>query len=348
MLNVPQPGGSKKASVSEQIGITDVVIHYGRPALKGREGKVWGQLVAYGFTDLVYGSSKSAPWRAGANENTTIEFSTPVKVEGQLLDAGIYGFHIAVAADECTLIFSKDHDAWGSYFYDAKNDALRVKVRPVPIDKSVEYLRYEFLDQTDTSAVIALEWEKLRIPFRVTVDYVNTQLASFRKQLMSHDGFDWHAYLQAAQFAVQHKANLEEALVWANIASGKPGVGEKNFSTLSVRSQVLQAMGRTAEADSVLKAAIPLGTKTEIHNYARQLLSRKKGKEAFEAFKINYDKYPGDYTAMVGMGRGFSAIGEYKKAIAILQKATKSAPDETSKANLGTMLKKLQDGKDIN
>src|SRR5690349_19822362 len=108
LLTTPPSGGNKKASVSERIGLTDVTIHYDRPAVKGREGKIWGGLVYEGFGDLGFGSSKSAPWRAGANENTTIEFSNAVKVEGRLLSAGKYGFFIAYAPTECILIFSKN------------------------------------------------------------------------------------------------------------------------------------------------------------------------------------------------------------------------------------------------
>src|SRR5256885_12691439 len=101
-------GGNKKAVVAERIGITDVTIHYDRPGVKGREGKIWGELVHKGFADLGFGTSKASPWRAGANENTTIEFSTPVSIEGQQLAAGKYGFFIAYDPDECTLIFSKN------------------------------------------------------------------------------------------------------------------------------------------------------------------------------------------------------------------------------------------------
>src|SRR5436190_7411397 len=111
-LTVPPDGGNKKAIVGERIGITDVTIHYDRPAVKGREGKIWGQLVPVGFADLGFGTSKAAPWRAGANENTTIEFSTDVKVEGQPLTAGKYAFFIAYDPNESTLIFSKNNTSW--------------------------------------------------------------------------------------------------------------------------------------------------------------------------------------------------------------------------------------------
>src|SRR5690242_18301943 len=82
-LTVTPSGGNKKAVVGERIGLTDVLINYDRPGVKHREGQIWGALVPVGFTDQGFGNSKQTPWRAGANENTTIEFSTPVKIEGQ-------------------------------------------------------------------------------------------------------------------------------------------------------------------------------------------------------------------------------------------------------------------------
>src|SRR5476651_2833216 len=85
ILTTTPSGGNKKAVVGERIGITDVTIHYDRPGVKGREGKIWGQLVPAGYVDQNFGSSKEAPWRAGANESTTIEFSTDVTIEGQPL-----------------------------------------------------------------------------------------------------------------------------------------------------------------------------------------------------------------------------------------------------------------------
>lgn len=90
-LTTTPSGGNKKASVSEMVGLTNVTVQYSRPGVKGREGKVWGVLAHNGFTDLGFGTSKSSPWRAGANENTTIEFSTAVKIEGKDLPAGKYG-----------------------------------------------------------------------------------------------------------------------------------------------------------------------------------------------------------------------------------------------------------------
>ena len=127
-LTTTPSGGNKKAWIGEQIGLTNVEIHYDRPRVKGREGKIWGQLVHTGFADQGFGPSKAAPWRAGANENTTIQFSTDVKVEGKELPAGIYGLFIAYDPSESVVIFSKNSVSWGSYYYDEKEDVLRVKV----------------------------------------------------------------------------------------------------------------------------------------------------------------------------------------------------------------------------
>jgi hypothetical protein len=117
ILTTPPDGGNKKATVTERIGITDITIHYDRPAVKGRDGKIWGQLVHKGFMDLGFGTSKAAPWRAGANENTTFTCTTDVMVEGKNLKAGTYGFFIAMGDGEATLIFSNNATSWGSFFY---------------------------------------------------------------------------------------------------------------------------------------------------------------------------------------------------------------------------------------
>jgi hypothetical protein len=349
-LTAPPFGGNKKAMVGERIGITDVTIRYDRPGVKGREGKIWGELVQKGFTDQGFGTSKAAPWRAGANENTTIEFSTPVSIEGQALPAGKYGFFIAYEPEECTVIFSKNASSWGSFYYDPKEDALRVKVQPKPLDKSVEWLTYAFTDETNTGATVALSWEKLMIPFKVETDYNNLQLESFRRELRSEKAFNpgWQSFNQAAQFCLQNNVSLEEGMKWSEDAINLPFIGQKNFTTLSTRVSYLRKFNKDAEADALMKEALALGNVNQIHGYARQLLQQKKQKEAFDVFKINYDKNPNEFTTQVGMARGYSAIGDYKKALGFAQKALPKAPDNVNKLSVERMIRTLEEGKDIN
>lgn len=346
-LTVLPSGGNKKASVSERVGLTDISIHYDRPGVKGREGKIWGQLVHAGYTDQGFGNTRSAPWRAGANENTTFSFSTDVTIEGQSLSAGNYGFFIAYGPDECTLIFSKNSTSWGSYYYDPAEDALRVKVKPRPMQESVEWLKYEFSNQAENSVIVSLQWEKLSIPFKIEVDYIKEQLASFRRELRTEKGFIWQSWDQAAGWCVQRNVNLEEALRWTDSSTNNFG-GERSFTAWSTRAQLLNKLGRGAEAAETMKKALPFGTMTEIHQYGRQLLGLKMYKDAFDVFKMNYDKNPGQFTTIMGLTRGYSALGDLKNALKYANMALPLAPDTNNKNNVMTMIDKLKAGKDVN
>src|SRR5262249_1615268 len=92
-IPLPPNGDAEKAEVSQWIGLVRVSITYHsprvhRPADNDRTGHIWGQLVKYGFFDEGFGPSTATPWRAGANESTTISVSHDVKVEGKDLKAG--------------------------------------------------------------------------------------------------------------------------------------------------------------------------------------------------------------------------------------------------------------------
>ncbi len=301
-----------------------------------------------GYKDLGFGTSKAAPWRAGANENTTITFSTDVKIESQSLKAGTYGFFISMGNDDATLIFSNNNSSWGSFFYDQKEDALRVNVKTQKLNESVERLKYEFMDETDNSATVALIWEKLRIPFKVEADYLQTQMASFRNELRSERGFKSDAWQQAAQFAVDHNTNLDEALQWSDYSLNGQFVGEKNFKNYATRAAVLNKMGKTAETDAAMKAAIPLASMQELHAYGRQLLQQKRNKEALEAFKLNAQKNPNQFTTYMGLARGYSVNGDLPNAIKNAMLAQPLAPNQANKDAVDKMIATLKSGKDIN
>lgn len=129
-LRLPDGGVNFKSKTGRSVGVTDIEINWNAPGVKGREGKIWGTDVAwYGFTVLGFGSDGESPWRAGANETTTISFSTDVTINGAKLAAGKYGFFIALYPDSCTLIFNKNNEGWGSYFYNSALDVLRVSAK---------------------------------------------------------------------------------------------------------------------------------------------------------------------------------------------------------------------------
>ena len=159
---------SLKASVSQTLGVDTVItIDFSRPGVKGR--KIWGDLVPYGLNPgNKYSKDKPFPWRAGANEKTTIEVSGDVTVDGKALPAGKYSIHMIPSEKEWIVIFNKAHEGWGSYDYDEAQDALRVKVTPVEAPFQ-EWFRFGFYPLAGTSAVAFLHCENLMGPFTIAV-----------------------------------------------------------------------------------------------------------------------------------------------------------------------------------
>src|SRR5438876_10452406 len=181
------PDVSQAAEVKQRIALTDITITYHRPLVNGR--KIWGALVPYGKV-----------WRAGANENTTIEFSDPVSVEGQPLAKGVYGLHMIPNPDSWTVIFSKTNTGWGSYSYKQDEDALRVNVKPRPLAEMKEALEFEFEDLKPDSTAVTLKWEKLGVPFTVSIKDAEQTLQNIRAQLKGRGQFTWQPWVKARHF----------------------------------------------------------------------------------------------------------------------------------------------------
>jgi hypothetical protein len=197
-----------------------VTIRYSRPGVKGR--KIWGELVPYGEV-----------WRTGANENTTITFSTAVKVEGKELPAGTYGLQTIPTEKEWTLILSKDADAWGAFDYKPENDALRAPVTPTSHDHVKERLEFYFDDLTDTSAVVNLRWEKLTVPFKIEVDTVG-QVATKQR---------WQTLYQSANWCVDNGC-VDKAEKWLDASIAL----DANFYNLRSEANLYAKKGQTKDA----------------------------------------------------------------------------------------------------
>ncbi len=342
-------GPNKKAMVYERVGLAEITLKYNRPAVNGREGAVWGKLVHTGFVNQGFGVNKPAPWRAGANENTIFETSHDITVEGKPLPKGKYGFFIAYQPESCIVVFSKKSDGWGSYFYDEADDVLRVTVVPKAANQSVEWLRYNFYNQTESGATLLLEWEKLQIPIKIETNYVKDQFEAISSELKMPSGFTWESLTNAANWCLSRNYELPQALKWAKLSSDPNSWGgDQSFTAINTTANVLTALGRKEEAEAEMKRAVNFGTVTEIHQYARQLLAAKKTTEALAIFELNYKKFPNQFTTLIGMTRGLSATGQYKKALGFAEKALALAPDPQNKASIEKMIVELKKGKDAN
>jgi Protein of unknown function (DUF2911) len=351
-VTLPFSGDNQKSTVAQTLGLVRVSVDYSSPDVHApdgtdRRGKIWGELVPWGTVDDPFGTCTECPWRAGANENTVFTTSHDIKVQGQPLPAGSYGLHFIPGAEEWTVIFSKNHTSWGSYFYDAKEDALRVKVKP---EKSAytEWLTYDFTDRHPDKATLALRWEELQVPVQLSVDNLpDLYIANMRQELRSSPGFTWTNWTAAAQYALANKTNLPEAERWAEQAVNAGFGGQANFTTLSTLAQLQVANGKGAEAAKTMDQALnhPSAGPTDIHQYGRLLQTQKKNEEALKVFELNAKRHPNQWPVEVGLARGYLGVGRKAEALEHARKALPQAPTGPAKQGVETLIKEIESAK---
>ena len=349
-VTLPPDGDNQLASVTQGIGLVRVTIDYHSPdvhspAGEDRRGKVWGTLVPYGMANLNFGTcGDQCPWRGGANENTVFTTTHDIKVQGQPLPAGSYGLHFLPGPEEWTVIFSKNHSSWGSFTYDAREDALRVQAKPGKSDYH-EWLTYEFTDRQKDRATVALKWEDLQVPITLSVDNMtDLYVDNLRKELRSDPGFTWQNWVAAARYCLDNKTNLPEALVWADQAAHKPGIGVENFATLTTLADLQTANGKADDARKTMEQALNHRTAgpLDIHLYGRQLLQQQKNEEAMKVFELNAKRYPNQWPVHVGLARGHAALGRKDKALAEARLALPQAPDEPNRNALQALIQQIE------
>lgn len=345
-ITLPPSGDNQFSSVTQGIGLVRVTIEYSSPNVhapdgRDRAGRIWGELVPYGLYDLGYNNCTQCPWRGGANENTVFTVSHPVKIEGQPLPAGSYGLFFIAGKDEWTVIFSKNYRSWGAFWYDPAEDQLRVQVKPAEVEYH-EWLSYEFTEREKDYATVALQWEKLQIPIRITVDDMNgLYVANLQQEFRNAQAFKWQTFREAAIFCLTSKSNLEQGLAWAQEAVSRPGTGVENLQTLSVVAELQLALGRKEEGTKTMERALAMAdaTPVDIHGIARFQQMQGDPELAKRIFLMNAKRFPNRWPVNVGLARYHAMSGDNKQAIVFAQKALAQAPDEGNKRNLEGLIK---------
>ncbi|MCA9521547.1 MAG: DUF2911 domain-containing protein [Myxococcales bacterium] len=177
------PALSPAAQVMQRVGLTDITVTYSSPAVRGRV--IWGKLVPFGKN-----------WRTGANAATTIRFSRDVKVGGKSVKAGTYSiFTIPAQNGMWTVVLNSNTKTWGNRGYKRSDDVARVKLKTEAIAHR-ERMTFIFADTTDDGTTLALEWEKVRLPIKISVDTKAQALANIKKTLSS----SWRPYFMASRY----------------------------------------------------------------------------------------------------------------------------------------------------
>jgi len=267
----PLPRASQKASVMQTVGVTEISLVYSRPAIKGRT--VWGDAPADTKGEATLDDKRTQPagtalvlnghlWRTGANEATLFSVTDDVLINGQPLAAGKYSLHTIPGKDEWTVIFNKDDGQWGSFSYDAKKDALRVKTKPQWVAESKEFMYFNIDGMTENTATVNLRWEKIKVPFTVEVkDVVGATVARLREYVAGAKADDPGPAANAANYAKTNK-QVEAAAKWFDAAikaSDEQIKAKPNFANYRMRSNILFAAGRLADSAGAAEKAVELG-----------------------------------------------------------------------------------------
>ena len=321
------PEASPAATVGQTIGVTDIAITYHRPAVNKR--KIFGGLVPYGVL-----------WRAGANENTTISFSTPVKVEGQAVPAGAYGLFMVPSPSQWTVVLSKFAGDWGAYNYDPSEDALRVSVTPQTMPDNQERMAFSFDDLTANSANASLRWEKLRVPVKIEVDLPATVRASIRSQLRSGKHWNSDAWAAAARWELRN-GDPDTALQYANHALDL-GV---TTTTLRTKAAVLEKKGDTKGAADLRARAKQNYSEAEGLGYTVFGMTGDKKYDETITYLTNYlnahPSSPQSWRAYYMLGDAYAHKGDQAKAKDAFDKAMAGAHDAAEREEVQDSLNAL-------
>jgi predicted negative regulator of RcsB-dependent stress response len=319
------PEASPAATTEQTIGITEVKVVYHRPAVNGRT--IWGQLVPY-----------NEPWRCGANENTTVTFSSDVKVGGKPLKAGTYGLHMIPTQKEWTIAFSNMTTAWGSFTYDQKEDALRITVTPKTEATSEERLSYGFDDVAETKGTLVMRWEKLAVPIAIEVETPKVVMASVRGELRGLAGFRHETLTQAARYWLRNGGNLDEALKFIDTAIQRGG----QFQAHTVKAQILEKKGNAAGASEERNKAQAVATENDLNQQAFALVNDKKIDEAVKLLVAATQRFPDAWNLQDSLGEVLALKGDKTAALAAYNKALSLTKDPTQKKRIEGAIAKLK------
>tara|TARA_R110002126_G_scaffold244337_1_gene387651 strand:- start:426 stop:1271 length:846 start_codon:yes stop_codon:yes gene_type:complete len=249
-INTPAP--SPSAKLMQTVGLTEVMIDYSRPNMRGRE--VYGNLVP--FDKL---------WRTGANAYTKITFDTDVTIGGKEVKAGTYSIFTKPGASSWDVFFYTDIVGGGTPSkWEESKVVAQVNVPVYKLDMPVETFTITVDDVMSNGASVGIIWANtyVAVPFTVPTDA--TVMKSIDKALNGPTADDYYA---AAVYYSSEGKDINKAKEWMNKAMSmteKPA-----FWQLRQQSLILAKAGDKKGAIEAAKKSLAGATEAGNDDYIK-------------------------------------------------------------------------------
>lgn len=244
------PVASPRAKVEQQIGLTKVVVEYGRPSRKDR--RVFGDLVPFGEL-----------WRTGANKCTTIEVDKNVLIEEQELPAGKYALLTIPTAGGWTIIFNRNTELAGTDGYEEKQNALMLKVKSFRSEQARETFTIGFDELGRDNAIMFLDWAGVLVKIRISADATDQGVMNIKEAVKRKDA-DYRTFHSSARFYLDRGLGAEQALEWAERSVSM----EKRYWNLHTLALCLAEVGRYQDAIRTAEESMELARQAKDNGYA--------------------------------------------------------------------------------
>jgi hypothetical protein len=234
-MEYPRP--SPTSSVMQKVGITEVSVKYSSPGVKGRT--IWGELVPY-----------NEVWRTGANAATEISFSTDVIINGQDLAAGTYSLFTLPGEKEWSVMFNSRTEISGTD-YKPEADVLKVKAKP-QVGEFRERMVFLIENNTNKSADIVLQWEKLRLVLNIEVNTDELVMNAAAKEVDE----SWGLSFRAANYCLNNDVDLKKGLEYATLSTSI----KESYWNMRVKAQLEAKLDQKDAALKTMSRAVELGS----------------------------------------------------------------------------------------
>jgi hypothetical protein len=239
-VKTPQP--SPKSVLNQTVGLTEVVVDYSRPSMKGRV--IFGDLVPFGKL-----------WRTGANQNSMVSFGDDVVVAGVTVKKGKYAIFAIPKAEIWEIVLYSDTENWGTpEKWDENKVVVRTNVDVIQLNQNVESFTIAINNLTNDSGTLDISWEKTMVSLKFEVPTQKLATESITKVLAGPTARD---YFSAAQYYNSSNGDTNKAFEYINKAISLVKAGEDvPYWYLRLKSLIQAKLGDKTGAIATAKLSL--------------------------------------------------------------------------------------------